>query len=190
MKKEYIEEMNFEGIDFTIELLSAKEYEYCNFKNCNFQMVNLSEIKFIDCTFQNCNLSSAKLINTAFQEVSFQECKMLGLHFEDCNPFSFSVQFNNCQLDHSSFYKVKLKGLKMLNSRLYEVDFTECDLQNADFDNCDLLGAIFEHSKLEKADFRLALNYRIDPELNNIKKAKFSLPAVVGLLSKYEIEIS
>jgi fluoroquinolone resistance protein len=42
---------------------------------------------------------------------------------------------------------------------------------------------------LEKADLRTAYNYSIDPSINKIKKAKFSLPGVVGLLSKYDIEI-
>jgi len=37
---------------------------------------------------------------------------------------------------------------------------------------------------------RTAFNYSLNPELNKIKKAKFSLPAVVGLLDKYDIEIS
>jgi hypothetical protein len=49
--------------------------------------------------------------------------------------------------------------------------------------------AIFHGTTLEKADLRTALNYAIDPENNWIRKAKFSLPAVTGLLSKYEIEI-
>ena len=43
--------------------------------------------------------------------------------------------------------------------------------------------------ELEKADFRTAFNYSIDPENNRMKKAKFSPPEVVGLLNKYDIEI-
>ena len=42
---------------------------------------------------------------------------------------------------------------------------------------------------IEKADFRNSHNYTIDPETNSIKKAKFSLPDVIGLLSKYNIDI-
>jgi fluoroquinolone resistance protein len=42
---------------------------------------------------------------------------------------------------------------------------------------------------LEKADFRTAYNYSIDPEKNRIKKAKFSIFGVTGLLDKYDIEI-
>ena len=36
---------------------------------------------------------------------------------------------------------------------------------------------------------RWPFNYVIDPEMNKIKKARFSLSAITGLLSKYNIEI-
>lgn len=84
---------------------------------------------------------------------------------------------------------MKLKQTVFKNSQLYEVDFTECDLSSASFDNCDLAGAIFKDTILEKADFRTAFNYSIDPELNRIKKAKFSRSGIAGLLDKYDIEI-
>jgi uncharacterized protein YjbI with pentapeptide repeats len=72
---------------------------------------------------------------------------------------------------------------------LHEVDFTEADLTAAKFENCDLQRTIFANTILEKSDFRTAFNYSIDPEINRIKKAKFSLPGVLGLLAKYAIEI-
>jgi hypothetical protein len=42
---------------------------------------------------------------------------------------------------------------------------------------------------LERTDFRTSYNYSIDPEINRISKAKFSINGVVGLLGKYNIEI-
>ena len=69
------------------------------------------------------------------------------------------------------------------------MDFTEADLTSSLFDNCELAGARFERTILEKADLRTSRNYSIDPELNKIKKARFSYPGVLGLLSKYEIDI-
>jgi len=41
----------------------------------------------------------------------------------------------------------------------------------------------------EKADFRTAYNFSIDPEVNKINRAKFSSMNLAGLLSKYDIEI-
>ena len=48
---------------------------------------------------------------------------------------------------------------------------------------------LFTDTIFEKKDFRTATSYSIDPEKNTIKKARFSLGGVAGLLDKYDIEI-
>ena len=75
------------------------------------------------------------------------------------------------------------------NCSLQEADFTESDLSGAVFDRCDLARAIFRNTVLEKTDFRTAYNYSIDPEINRMKKSKFTASALAGLLDKYDIEI-
>ena len=72
---------------------------------------------------------------------------------------------------------------------MHEVDFTETDLLGSIFDNCDLHAAVFENTIVEKADFRNAYNYSIDPEKNYIQKARFSVAGLPGLLFKYNIDI-
>ena len=69
--------------------------------------------------------------------------------------------------------------------------FDNCDKfgLSFSFENCDLMRATFENTIIEKVDFRTSYNYSIDLEINKVKKAKFSLTGVVGLLDKYEIEI-
>lgn len=47
----------------------------------------------------------------------------------------------------------------------------------------------FDNTILEKVDLSSSSNYIIDPEKNRIKKAKFSLLGISGLLRKYDIEI-
>lgn len=197
MAQVFIEEETFDKVDFTQNPLNKGEYEYCTFVNCNLAYTDFSELKFLECEFTGCNLSLIKLTQTALRDVKFKDCKMLGLNFSECNEFGFAVSFDTCILDNSSFYdptspikkRFKLKQIVFKNSQLFEVDFTECDLSSAIFDNCDLTDTIFQHTILEKADFRTAYNYSIDPELNRIKKAKFSRSGIVGLLDKYEIEI-
>ena len=114
---------------------------------------------------------------------------MLGLHFENCNQFGLSFNFEHCSLDHSSFFQTKIKKTLFKDSQLRETDFAGCDLTSAVFDNCDLERATFENTILEKADFRTSVHYSIDPEINRLKKAKFSLSGLVGLLEKLDIEI-
>ncbi len=189
MEKQYIEDKLFEKIDFTENTLLVGEYENCRFVNCVFSNTNLSKISFSECEFTACDLSTAKLHKTSFRDTRFKSCKLLGLHFEDCATILFTVDFDNSLINLSSFYKMKIKKLQFKNSSLQEVDFTEADLSGAIFDNCDLARAKFENTILEKVDFRTAFNYSINPEINKVKKAKFSLPSVIGLLDKYGIEI-
>ena len=88
------------------------------------------------------------------------------------------------------FHHLKYKKIVFKNTQLREADFTQCDLTASIFDNCDLTGARFENTILEKTDFQTSFNYSIDPDINKIKKAKFSLAGISGLLDKYDIEIN
>jgi uncharacterized protein YjbI with pentapeptide repeats len=63
-------------------------------------------------------------------------------------------------------------------------------MPEASFHGCDLLGATFLQTNLEKADFRNAVNYSLDPDQNKVKKARFSAEGLGGLLQKYGIEVS
>ncbi|MCG8343444.1 MAG: hypothetical protein MI684_11495 [Chlorobiales bacterium] len=46
-----------------------------------------------------------------------------------------------------------------------------------------------ENIHFEKADFRSAYNFSINPKKNRIRKTKFSLSGLSGLLDAYDIEI-
>ena len=114
---------------------------------------------------------------------------MLGFRCDSCDQLGMTVRFENCMLDHASFYQVKLNHTVFKSTTLREVDFSEADLRNAILDQCDLLNATFDHSNLERANLSTALNYSIDPENNRIQGARFSLGSVVGLLDRYNIII-
>lgn len=189
MQKTYVEDKVYDKVDFATNPLPLAEYDHCAFTNCNFANANLLQIHFTNCKFTSCNLSGAKLDHTAFKDILFKDCKMFGLHFENCNPFLFAISPDNCTLNLSSFYRVRLKNTKFKNCGLQEVDFTEADVSNAIFENCDLAAAIFDNTNLEKADLRSAVNYSIDPQQNRIKKAKFSMNGISGLLYKHDIQI-
>jgi len=189
MESLFVEEKKFEKIDFTKSNLAKGEYEYCTFIHCDFSNTDLSHIKFIECEFNSCNLSLVKLVQTVFRDIEFKDCKMLGLQFENCSEFGLSFNFEGCTLNHSAFYKTKIKKTNFKNVQLQEVDFTECDLTGSTFYQCDLSKAVFANTILEKTDFRTSYNYSINPEINKLKKARFSLSSVTGLLDKYDIEV-
>jgi uncharacterized protein YjbI with pentapeptide repeats len=179
----------FENKDFSKDRFPKREYDLCIFKNCDFSNAKISNIEFLECEFLNCNLSNIEVINTAFKEVRFSGCKVIGINFSKCNPFLLEFSFDTCQLSYSVFFKLELKGMSFKDCNLQEVDFTEANLSKATFDNCDLMKAVFDETNIESADFYSAYNYNINPENNQLKKAKFSKEGVLGLLEKYQILI-
>lgn len=189
MERVYIVDKAFEKSNFSIAKFETGDYESCRFIQIDFSNANLSDINFNDCEFLSCNMSMAKISNTGFRDIVFEDCKLLGLHFENSNPFLFKVNFERCILNISSLYTLKLKNTRFVDSSIREVDFTEADLTGSIFKNCDLSGSVFDKTILEKVDFRTSYNYSIDPESNRIKKAKFSRDGISGLLDKHDIDI-
>ncbi|MEI6751723.1 MAG: pentapeptide repeat-containing protein [Paludibacter sp.] len=184
-----IEDQIFERINFKEKPFLKAEYENCRFLNCNFHKINLNNCIFRECTFIDCDLSLCNLTDTTLNDVFFNGCKLVGVQFDWCRDFLFSVKFENCDLNLSVLYKRKLKKTHFKNCNLQETDFSDADLSESVFDNCDLQRAVFQKTNLEKVDFRTSFNYSIDPEANKIKKARFSRMGLGGLLDKYGIVI-
>mgnify|MGYP000692907715 CR=1 FL=1 len=114
---------------------------------------------------------------------------MIGVKFNECDPFLLQLSFTDCQLNFSSFYQLKTPKTKFVNCNLQEADFTESILSNSIFDNCDLKRANFSRTNIEKSDFETSFNFEINPEENKIKGAKFSRSSIDGLLVKFGIII-
>ena len=185
----YITEERFEDFDFQNKEIKRGQYEYCVFIRCILKDVDLSKFVFIDCEFIDCDLTNANLDRTSFQNVRFKGSKLVGLRFDHCADFALSFDFVECRLDHASFYRKDIKKTNFFDTQLIEVDFTETNLTESVIKNCDLSRSIFNNTILERADLTSSIGFSIDPEVNKIKKARFSLQEVKGLLVKYNIII-
>ena len=113
--------------------------------------------------------------------------QLIGVKFNECDPFLLQFRFQECQLNFSSFYQLKIPKTVFNCCNLEEVDFTESMLQNTVFEKCDLKNAIFDRTNLEKVDFTTAFNLDINPQENNLKGAKFNKQNVVGLVSIFKV---
>ncbi|NTU58352.1 MAG: pentapeptide repeat-containing protein [Chlorobiaceae bacterium] len=179
----------FEKVDGDSLTPDCRVYEDCRFIRCNFAHADLSGLIFRECSFEGCDMSMAKLKDTGFQEALFKECKLLGLQFNDCRKLLLRMEFQGCMLKLSLFSGLELKNTTFVDCDLQEADFTGANMSGSAFVKCDLRQALFFHTNLEKADFRSAVNYSIAPETNRIRKARFSLHGLAGLLDIYDIEI-
>lgn len=179
----------YKSKNYSATPLEKGTYDNCIFSGCVFTNSDLTDVVFEECEFEGCDFSMAKVVNTAFREAKFRNCKFLGVRLEDCNKFLLSMSFDSCQLNMASLYQIELKHTQFNNCNLQEADLTEANLTASIFNNCDFTGATFYQTNIEKCDFRAAHSYIIDPEMNRIGKAKFSLSGVAGLLYNYDIEI-
>lgn len=170
--------------------LENGEFNCCTFRDCDFTNLFLAGTELIDCTFISCNLSMVRFENTILNQVKFINCKIVGADFGKCSAFLFHVSFEQCILNYSIFQKNDLKNTLFKNCQLWEAGFMESNLTGARFQECDLNNAVFEKNNLEKADFISSINYAIKPESNRLKKTKFALPEVLGLLKHLDIEIN
>lgn len=178
----------FRNIDFAKSEL-ASSYVGCSFESCSFARADVSDILFEDCTFIDCDFSTTKVVGTSFQEVTFDRCKVQGVLFETAKPFLFSFRGLNSNFDHSSFYKVDMQNCTFDGSSLKQADFSESNCTGVPFKACLLHDTRFDRSALQRADFTTAAGFTIDPNINDLKGAKFSKDNLSGLLSIYPIKI-
>ena len=184
----------FDGQTFTsLRAFPAAEKDAvfcgCTFAGCVFQEADLSSFTFEDCVFATCNLSLARVAGTAFKNVRFEECKIQGVNFFECCRTVLSMRFVKCDLRCASFDGLPLRKTVFEDCSLREVQFARADLTGSSFARCDLARAAFLHTNLEKTDFSTAYNFTLDPDANRLRKARFSVYGLPGLLEKYGLEV-
>jgi uncharacterized protein YjbI with pentapeptide repeats len=92
-------------------------------------------------------------------------------------------------MDYVSFVGKKMTKTNFLDCSLKDANFSNTDLSSSTFKKSNLEGCIFNKTQLKNVDFTTAYNFTLDPEINFIKKAKFSREALQGLLAKYDIVV-
>lgn len=186
---EYFLDGTYQDIIYKRDEVNFKEFECCTFTRCDFSSCNFIAVTFIDCVFNDCNWNSAQINHVAFRTATFNGCSIKGVNFAMCDKLLFEIAFDNCILDFSKFYTLKMKATTFTNCSLIAVDFMAADLTEAVFENCDLYRAEFDKGIANKANFKRAYHYTIDPTKTKLKKAVFALEGVKGLLYRHDIVV-
>jgi fluoroquinolone resistance protein len=181
-----IEEAEFKNQDYADAVLNFKEMRETTFTRCNFSNAQFNECQFRECRFVDCNLSLVRVSSSRFADTQFERCQMVGINWTEAtwqkSGFFRLIDFDDCTLNYSTFFGLKLQKIKMTKCGAREVDLGEADLTGAVFTETDFAGSIFMHTNLTQADFTKARNYVINPQNNTLKKTKFSLPEAMNLL--------
>lgn len=174
---------NIKALDSVIK---NNDFEECVFSKINLTDCKIEKCRFLNCKFENSVLSAIKPINSAFTDIVFKDSKVIGFDWTLAQKID-SLAFANCQINYSNFRFLILAKIKIINCLAKEADFTEADLSEGDFTGTDFEGSRFFKTNLSKTNFQKAKNYFIDIRNNNIKKARFTYPEVIGLLKSMDI---
>jgi uncharacterized protein YjbI with pentapeptide repeats len=162
------------------------EFFQCRFDGCQFLESVFRQCCFEQCVFEKCDLSMMKPLGSRFTGVRFLKSKMLGVDWT-LAAVPASLAFQGCNVSHSTFQRLTLQKVELTECIAREVDFTGTNLTKANFAGTDFLGSRFMDTNLSGVDFSRAANYAIDPTANRLKKAIFSLPEALSLLSTFDI---
>lgn len=169
------------------------EFEQCQFIECDFSHSQFSNCRFIECEFINCNLSDLNWGYSSLEEVSFVDCKLTSIQWAQVNwpqlALTAPLSFKDCQLSHSSFYELALKGLTMVDCFAKDVDFRHANLTASDFSGTDFRDSLFQQTNLSRANFVGATQFNIDIKNNHVSGAKFERFEALNLLTGLDIEL-
>ncbi len=123
---------------------------------------------------------------SSFRETVFKKSNVTGVNWVEGSwsksGLLESIGFIESEVSHSTFLGLELSKMVMAKCVAKNADFAEANLTKADLTETDLTESRFLRTNLTEADLTHARNYAIDPGLNTLKKAKFSLPEAVNLL--------
>lgn len=189
--KEY-DSQTFRNIDYKEKLCDV------SFLDCEFYSCTISDTVFEDCCFRNCKFYNCTVINiepkySDMLNCEFDQCMLIGIDWNSLikkhcigMPFSF---LENSELRYNIFTKMNLKGYYFKSCNFEGSYIEDCNLENAVFQDCNFKEAQFIKNNLTKANFTTAKEYNINIYENTVKKAKFSYPEVMNLLTGIGIVI-
>ncbi len=122
--------------------------------------------------------------------VKFEESEIIGVNWTEASwPKTglHSLDFFKSVINHSTFTGLSLKRIHITGCVARNVDFAEADLSQADCTGTDFAQSRFLYTNLTQADFSGSRQYAISPDLNTLKKTKFSLPEAISLLYGLDI---
>lgn len=184
-----IDSETIEHVQFQTNPLYNKDFSRCTFRFCDFTSAELGAYEFSDCRFEACNFSNTVLAGSRILDPVFLECKLAGLAFYTLKQLAFTFIARTCTLINCNFSDVQSRKSILTACSIKDSDFVNADFQAADFSGSEFSGCVFHNVNLKKTDFTGAYGYEINPQTNDVRRATFSMPHVVGLLSGLDILI-
>ena len=163
--------------------------ESCTLEGVDWSGKDLRGARFENCVFRDCDLSNVRALGLGLQDVTFERCKLVGFDVASCNTLGLEIRLVECMLDSANLEGLDCRQISWKGGRAHGADFTSANLEGVVFDGVDLEGALFGQTKLAGTDFRHATGWRIRPDENRVRGAKFRRDGLEGLLSAYDLDL-
>jgi len=174
----------FANIILTKTEIKGIEFDNCSFLDCDFNESTFTDISFSDCAFTNCNLGVTKYKDSQMRDCKFVGCRLMGIDWRSLvSALGMVLDCKDCDLSYSAFDHINIQRSTFENCKFSEAVFDTANLQKCAFAYCDFTRAIFTKCDLREADLSSAYSYYIDISNNSCRKAKFSYPEVLNLLT-------
>ena len=98
------------------------------------------------------NIEKAIISNTAIMESNLDKNTFIDVQFKNCN-FS-NTSFENCGFIRCEFINCKMTGGKFIDSRLYNVIFSETNMNYSNLSMASIENVIFDNSGLRNSNFQ------------------------------------
>jgi len=187
---DYTEQI-FKDLNLSHKEFVSKEFDDCTFEKCDFSETIFKKCRFLNCTFAHCDLSLIKIKYSSFVNTVFKHSKIIGVNWSEAlykeKDLYSPVKFLNCIISHSTFIGLKMQKIHIKECVAKDVDFRDSDLSGSDMSHSDFTDSIFIRTVLKGANFTGSTGYNINATLNDIRKAKFSLPEAISLLYGLDI---
>lgn len=182
---------DFRDIVLTASSVNTVDFDNCTFTDSDFSESTFTDVVFSDCTFTNCNLSITKYRSSQIKDCTFEGCKLTGIDWQTVTgTLGIVMDCVDCDLSYSAFDQIGIPKSVFKNCKFTEAIFDNANLQKCIFAHCDFTRATFTKCDLKEADLSSASSYYIDICSNNCRKAKFSYPEVLNLLTGAGITIT
>ncbi|MEO8179984.1 MAG: pentapeptide repeat-containing protein [Deltaproteobacteria bacterium] len=168
--------------------LECVDFTDCSFVGLEFRSVRLLSCRFFDCRFERVDASAADFTDCTFRGTTFVDSKFLGINWTILRALQ-TPRWERCLLDGGCFQALPLEAAEWMESRLVEVDFSECNLQRAKFHGSALEGANFSGANLMCADFTRTTGLQLDPRHTRLGQTLLEMDAVLRMATALGVKI-
>jgi uncharacterized protein YjbI with pentapeptide repeats len=168
--------------------LECVDFTDCRFVGLEFRSVRLLSCRFFDCSFERVDASAADFTDCTFRGTSFQDSKFLGINWTILRALQ-APRWERCLLDGGCFQGMQFEGAEWVESRLREVDFSDCNLQRAKFQGSALEGANFNGANLKRADFTRSTGLFLDPRHVKLEQTEVEMDAVLRIAQAMGLQV-